>query len=173
MQESAEYYNDTAVRLAMDGQHEEAIACLRKGLSLDPKNSTLWFNLALSSRAVGRLSDAKGALLKSAQANPLDVDVLDTLGIVLHESGDDADAEESYGHALEIDPGNGRVWNNYGVLLFGQSRFEEARKAFEKAVALVPDFDDALYNLRDTYEELGRFDEMKKCAEILERRGVT
>ena len=58
------------------------------------------------------------------------------------------------------------------MILFGQTRFDEASKAFEKAVTLVPDFDDALYNLRDTYEELGRTDDMKKCAEILERRGV-
>ena len=172
MEESAEYYNDTAVVLAAKGQHAEAIACLRKGLSLDPKNPILYFNLALSSRAVGKLEDAKNALLQAAKSNPLDVDVLDTLGVVLHESGDDLDAEESYRHALELEPGNGRVWNNYGVLLFGQSRFDEACKAFEKAVTLVPDFDDALYNLRDTYEELGRTDDMKKCAAILERRGV-
>ena len=155
MEESAEYYNDTAVVLAAKGQHSEAIACLRKGLSLDPNNPILYFNLALSSRAVGKLEDAKNALLQAAKSNPLDVDVLDTLGVVLHESGDDFDAEESYRHALELDPGNGRVWNNYGVLLFGQTRFDEACKAFEKAVTLVPDFDDALYNLRDTYEELG------------------
>lgn len=172
MEESAEYYNDTAVVLAAEGHHAEAIACLRKGLSLDPKNSILYFNLALSSRALGLLEDAKNALVKAVKENPLDVDSLDTLGVVLHESGHDEDAEESYRNALAIKPGNGRVWNNYGVLLFGQSRFEEARVAFEKAVTLVPDFDDALYNLRDTYEELGRTDDMKKCAAILERRGV-
>jgi Tfp pilus assembly protein PilF len=86
--------------------------------------------------------------------------------------GEDSGAEESYRLALELSPGNGRVWNNYGVLHFGQSRFDDARKAFEKAVALVPDFDDALYNLRDTYEALGRVDDMKKCADILIRRGV-
>jgi len=173
MEETAAYLNDTAVALAARGNHEEAIACLRKGLRLEPKNGILWFNLALSSRELGRLDEARNALLQAAKANPLDVDVLDTLGVVLHESGEDSSAEEAYLAALEIAPGNGRVWNNYGVLLFGQSRFEEACKSFEKAVTLVPDFDDALYNLRDTYEELGRMDDMKKCADILTRRGVT
>lgn len=172
MEDSAAYLNDTAVVLAAKGQHKEAIACLKKALRLEPKNSILWFNLALSSRALGRLEEARNALLEAAKANPLDVDTLDTLGVVLHEMGEDSGAERSYRLALELSPGSGRVWNNYGVLQFGQSHFDDARKSFEKAVALVPDFDDALYNLRDTYEALGRVDDMKKCADILIRRGV-
>ncbi|HNY21914.1 MAG TPA: tetratricopeptide repeat protein [Treponemataceae bacterium] len=74
-----------------------------------------------------------------------------------------------YRNALELAPGNGRVWNNYGVLLFGQARYPEACQAFEKAVALVPDFADALYNLRDTYEELGRHDDARKCGAMFTR----
>lgn len=170
MEETVEYLNDSAVLLAADGHHEEAIASLRKGLRFAPHNSTLWFNLALSYRALGKRDDARNALLHAARENPLDVDILDTLGVVLHEVGEDAAAEESYQHALEIDPSNGRIWNNYGVLQFGQERFEEACQSFEKAVTLVPDFDDALYNLRDTYEELGKTGAMEKCTAMLARR---
>jgi len=64
------------------------------------------------------------------------------------------------------------VWNNYGVLLFGQSRFPEACQSFEKAIALVPEFDEALYNLRDTYEALGKTGEMEKCSAMLVKRDV-
>ncbi|MCD1654166.1 tetratricopeptide repeat protein [Treponema zuelzerae] len=171
MEETSAWLNDNAVQLAAEGLHEEAIASLRKGLLSDSHNPVLWFNLALSCRAIGRLPEAREALLHAAEENPLDVDTLDTLGVVLHETGEDSAAEECYQNALELSPGNGRVWNNYGVLQFSQSRFEEAAQSFEKAVTLIPDFDDALYNLRDTYEELGRSDDMNTCARILEQRG--
>jgi len=169
MEETPEYLNDRAVMLASEGLHEEAIACLKKGLLLAPSNGILWFNLALSCRALGRRDEARDALLKAARDKPLDVDILDTLGVVLHELGEDASSEECYRNALDIDPGNGRIWNNYGVLQFSQERFAEACASFEKAITLIPDFDDALYNLRDTYEELGRVEDMQKCAAMLER----
>jgi Tfp pilus assembly protein PilF len=171
MQETPEYLNDTAVRLAASGDHEQAIACLRKALRHTPRSSILWFNLALSYRALGRMTGAREALFKALEINPLDVDSLDTLAVILRESGEDTAAEELYRRALDLAPGNGRIWNNFGVLCFTEARYEEAREAFEKAVALVPDFDDALYNLRDTYEELGRDDDRSKCAAILARRG--
>ncbi len=169
MEESPAFLNDSAVTLAAKGNHEEAIACLRRGIQLAPRNAILWFNLGLSLRATGKLTEAREALLKAAEANPTDVDSIDTLAVVLHETGEDAASERMYRNALEIAPGNGRVWNNYGVLLFGQSRFPEACQAFERAIALVPDFADALYNLRDTYEELGRHDDARKCAAMFRR----
>lgn len=173
MEETPAYLNDSAVLLAADGHHAEAIASLRKGLLLDPENATMWFNLGLSYRATGNLPDARHALLQALRNNPLDVDTLDTLGVVLHEIGEDESSGEAYRNALELAPGNGRVWNNYGVLLFSQSKFDEACKSFEKAVSLIPDFEDALYNLRDTYEELGKTALMEKCDAALNARRRT
>lgn len=170
MKETAESLNDSAVQLAAEGYYDESIACLRKGLLLDSSNSILWLNLALSYRALGRWHDARSALFQAAKGNPLDVDILDTLGVVLHELGEDVASEEAYQHALSIAPGNGRVWNNYGVLFFSQARYKEACQSFEKAVTLVPDFNDALYNLRDTYEALGKKDDMEKCTAMLAKR---
>ncbi len=170
MKETVEFLNDSAVILASDNQHEEAVASLRKGLLIDPYNSTLWLNLALSYRALNRLEDARNALFQAVKGNLLDVDILDTLGVVLHEMGEDAASEEVYQNALEISPGNGRVWNNYGVLFFSQGKYREACQSFEKAITLIPDFDDALYNLRDTYEALGKIEETEKCTAMIEKR---
>jgi Tfp pilus assembly protein PilF len=86
--------------------------------------------------------------------------------------GEDTAAEEAWQNALELDPGNGRIWNNFGTLCFGQSRFTEACQAFEKSVALIPYFEEALYNLRDTYEALGRTGDMEKCSALLDKTGV-
>jgi len=48
MQETADFFNDSAVMLAAEGCHSEAIACLRRGLQLEPYSSLMWFNLGLS-----------------------------------------------------------------------------------------------------------------------------
>jgi tetratricopeptide (TPR) repeat protein len=170
MKETSTYLNDSAVVLAADGFHAEAIASLRKGILLEPTNSVMWFNLGLSYHALGKPEEARRALLQAAKYNPLDVDTLDTLGVVLHELGEDSSSEECYQNALELMPENGRVWNNYGVLQFSLERFPEACRSFEKAITLVPELDDALYNLRDTYEALGKTLEMEKCSAILAKR---
>ncbi|TAH55265.1 MAG: tetratricopeptide repeat protein [Treponema sp.] len=172
MIESPASLNDLAVQLASDGCHDEAIACLQKALLVEPHNPVLWYNLALSYRVLGRQDDARASLINAVREAPEDIDALNTLGVVSHELGDDAGAAECYRTALELEPGNGTVWNNYGVLFFGQSRFDEARSSFEKALSLIPELDDALYNLRDTYEELGMTDEMDKCDAMLKQRNV-
>lgn len=169
MRESAENLNDCAAVLAASGQHTEAIACLKRALLLDQGNPCLWFNLALSYRATGDLPGAKSALLRAGAGNPHDVDIIDTLAVVQHELGEDSYAERAYLMALELEPYNGRVWNNYGVLQFSQKRYKEAVTSFEKAVTLIPDFADALYNLRDTYDELGNTTARDTCAGMLAR----
>lgn len=172
MEETSEFLNDSAVILAKKGLHEEAIACLRKGLLLEQQNSVMWFNLALSYRALGQLYEARGALFQALHIQPFEIDYLDTLAVVLHELGEDEGAEGCYVTILEFDPGNGRVWNNYGVLQFSQERYDEACQSFEKALFLIPEFHEALYNLRDTYGELGKTVEMETCTRLLEELGI-
>ena len=138
MKETAEYLNDSAVLFASEGSHKEAIACLRKGLLLEPGNGILWFNLALSYRAIGNRKEARTALMNAVQANPADPDIIDTLAVVLHELGEDSSAGEAYRQALELAPGNGRIWNNFGVLQFSQARYADAASSFEKLWPLFP-----------------------------------
>lgn len=172
MEETIEYLNDTAVMLAKEAMHDEAIACLRKGLLKEPTNATLWFNLSLSLRAQGKIHEAQSALITAAEAYPFDPDVWDTLGLVSHELGDIETAQIAYLNALDIAPENGRIWNNYGVLFFSQEKYLEARQSFEKALTLDPTDNDALFNLHDTYEILNLDTEKEQCAKILKERNI-
>lgn len=172
MEETVEYLNDTAVMLAKEDMHDEAIACLRKGLLKEPNNATLWFNLSLSLRAQGKIHEAQSALITSAESDPFDQDVWDTLGLVSHELGDIETAQISYLNATELAPENGRIWNNYGVLFFSQEKYTEARNSFEKALTLDPNDNDALFNLHDTYDILGLDAEKDLCAKILKERKI-
>ena len=77
MQETADFFNDSAVMLAAEGCHNEAIACLRRGLQLEPYSSLMWFNLGLSYYALDDKDNSRYALYESALTlDPLSEDTL-------------------------------------------------------------------------------------------------
>ena len=169
MQETADFFNDSAVMLAAEGCHSEAIACLRRGLQLEPFSSLMWFNLGLSYYALDDKDNSRHALYEAARCNPFDADIWDTLGVVLHETGEMEASRLAYTKALELETENGRIWNNYGTLLFNEEKYEQARRAFESALTLDPNAEDAIFNLRDTYTMLGNKKLARKCSKIIDR----
>ncbi len=166
-EENVKFLNDTAVEMGMDGLHREAIACLKKGLRLDPENSRLWLNLGLSFYALNELENCIYALRQSLNTDANQPDAWDLLGLVFQEKGNFIESKLSYDQALKFEPENGRIWNNYGTLLFAEKKYKEARRAFESAIALNSNLGDAVFNLRDTYIELGENELADKCCEIL------
>lgn len=169
MRETADFFNDSAVRLALEGCHSEAIACLRRGLQLEPYSSLMWFNLGLSYYALDDKDSSRCALYQAIRCDPLDADIWDTLGVVLHETGEFEASRLAYKKALDLESDNGRIWNNYGTLLFNEEDYERARRAFESALTLDPHATDTLFNLRDTYEILGNKKLAKKCSKIIDK----
>ena len=171
---SPAFLNANAVLLAQEGMHKEAVSCFFQGLRLDPENPALWYNLAMTYRAMGELEKAKSALINSLEAAPEDTETLNSLGVVFHEMGDDIQAEVCLQIALEINPCNGEAWNNFGVLLFCKKDYKEAARSFETALSFMKPEESggALINLRDTYSELGEAEKEARCTEILKRMGV-
>ena len=173
MEETADFFNDSAVSLAAEGCHTEAIACLRRGLQLEPYSSLMWFNLGLSYYALNEKDNSRHALYQAARCDPFDADIWDTLGVVLHETGEIDASRLAYTKALELEAENGRIWNNYGTLLFNEEKYEQARRAFESALTLDPESEDTLFNLRDTYTMLGYKTLARKCSKIIDRMALT
>ncbi len=167
MKETADYFNDLAVHLAADGLHKEAVACFKRGLQLEPKNSLLWFNLGLSYYALHEKEHSCEVLMQAARYNPADADIWDTLGVILHETGELESSRKAYMKALDLEVNNGRIWNNYGTLLFNEEKYDQARRAFESALTLDPESEDTLFNLRDTYKVLGNEPLAEQCNALL------
>ena len=172
---SPAFLNANAVLLAQEGMHKEAVSCFFQGLRLDPQNPALWYNLAMTYRAMGDLQKAKTALINSLESAPEDTETLSSLGVVFHELGDDIQAEICLQIALEIDPCSGEAWNNLGVLMFCRKDYNEAARAFETALIFMEaeEAGDALINLRDTYSELGDAKKEARCAEMLKKMGIS
>ena len=82
MQENSEALNSRAIELATDGAYPEAVACLKRALSIDRDNYLLWYNLGVIYRNSGDLEYAKQAFKKAASINSEDAEVVPQEGIV-------------------------------------------------------------------------------------------
>lgn len=165
MTESAEQLNNHALTLARDGQMEESLACLRRAATLEPENALIWYNLGITLRDSGRLSEARGALEKAHALAEEDEEMLDALAVVCMNLGDTDTALSLCAEGLSRNELNARLWNTFGVLYFQREELDLACEAFEHAVTLNPYYYDALYNLRDTYDELGNEAGRERCAQ--------
>jgi len=62
------------------------------------------------------------------------------LGLVALEAGDESAAEAQIAAVLALDPTNADALNMQGVTNRRLGRFQEARAAYERAVALAPEY---------------------------------
>jgi len=95
----------------------QAVAEAKAAAALEPKNSVVWENLAqIYRRMIGSAAGAEGW------------------------------AESAYQQAVSLSPFDPRLRVDFGGLLYGLGKFEEAGKQFETAVRLNPNFANAWYN---------------------------
>ncbi|MDR3607051.1 MAG: tetratricopeptide repeat protein [Oligoflexia bacterium] len=104
---------------------------------------------------LGKFNDAQFAFKRALSVESKNDDLLFEIGKTELENGDLADAATSYRTLLERNPAHLQAWYNYGVAQVGLRRFEEARKAFEKTVALDPVSEQGWYNLAFVAERSG------------------
>lgn len=171
MLETADKLNNQAIMLAAGGSFREAIACFVRAITIEKDNYLLWYNLGITYRDAGKLSEAREALSRAYSISSDDDDVIESLALVCCAMGDFQAAFDCCGEGLDANPRNLRLWNTAGVIYFNRGEYQAAAEAFERAVSLNPWYGDALYNLRDTYERLGNADGQRECAARLQAMG--
>ena len=165
MKENVMSLNSQAIELASSGQYIEAIACLKRALSLEKYNPLLWYNLGITYRDAGNLAAAKSALMNAHEINEEDDEVLETLALICFNQGCNEEALSYCLEGLSNNSQNAHLWNTLGVIYFNTNDFPMAAEAFENAVTINSYYYDALFNLRDTYEELGNTAGYQMCVE--------
>jgi arylsulfatase A-like enzyme/Flp pilus assembly protein TadD len=83
---------------------------------------------------------------QAAQLNPLDVKAQSNLGTVYLQSGRLADAEHAFRRAL-ISEQNAAAYNGLGIIAMQRNDMIGARRNYERAIQLNPDFAEAQFNL--------------------------
>lgn len=154
MIERSDSLNNQAILLASDGAYIEAIACFKRAIVIDKNNYLLWYNLGVTYRDAGKLEDAENALEMAFRIAPEKEDVGETFATICLMQKKFSKVQKICMDTLDFNPVNPHLWNLLGVTEFQQENYEEASSYFEQAVSINPYYQDALYNLRDTYSVL-------------------
>lgn len=102
--------------------------------------------LARERRKSGQLSQARDIVQKVLEHSPEYLDAWVLLGAILGEERDNDAALLALMRAQKLAPNNPDVYNNLGNILQRLDRFEDARRCFDQALTLKPDFITALQN---------------------------
>src|SRR5436190_1515815 len=130
---------------------------------------------ALVAAAKGRAAggDAAGALTALQQAQtraPGRADLHKLQGDIAVKVGDKAGALAAYRSALELDRGYVQVWLDLGRLHEEKEELSEARKAYERALDVLPTFHEAALALADLLRRSGHVRAaIVRLAEMLEQ----
>ena len=82
MLERSDSLNNQAILLASDGAYNEAIACFKRAIIIDKENYLLWFNLGVTYRDAGNLTEAENALETAYRMAPEKEDVAETFATI-------------------------------------------------------------------------------------------
>ena len=115
---------------------------------------------ALRLRRAGRLAEAADIYSQILRANPNHFEALHSLGILRYQSGQIDEAERLIGAAIAIEPRADAIYNR-ACLLLKLGRTEDAIGCFGEAIAVKPDYVEALTNRGGALMQLQRYAEAK------------
>ena len=131
-----------------EGKLEEAISFYRQAIAIEP-NSSVHYNLGIAFHHQGNLPGAFTHYQEAIALNPDDIQVRYNLAFLLQQQGLLELAINNYQQVINLSSPKDlikvKAYSNWGGILIGQGKFNEAIEIFEKAIALQPE-DATLYN---------------------------
>lgn len=126
---------DRAIMLHRSGKLDEAEACYRRILDLDPCDFDALHLLGVLAAQQLRYEDAERAMRDALAIDPSDPSCLRHYGNVLAEMGRHREAVDSYDRALALVPEDAMARTDRGAALHAMGRFAAAADDFSRALA--------------------------------------
>ena len=128
------------------GQWDQAIDLLNKAAAADPKQASVWGELAEAwlgksvkqpkEEAAQSYQKATEAFAKAVEIAPTQAGLYNDCGLALAKAGHFDEAAQMLSKAAELDPpGAGKYYYNLGALLLDRGQTDAAAAQFKKAVA--------------------------------------
>ncbi len=135
-------------------ENDKAFEELQEAVKLDPKNDFAHVRLAVLLSDEGRTDEALAEIDTALKLNPKSKWAWLWQGWILAKNKKDlVGAREAYGKALNLDSRFDMAFYNYAWTFVEQepADHDKARENFEKALAINPDYKEALYGLGMVY----------------------
>jgi tetratricopeptide (TPR) repeat protein/SAM-dependent methyltransferase len=126
---------------------DEAVACYRQMLALEPNLAAAHLNLGNALWALGDHEKAEASYRRALSLQPDLVNAHNNLGTVLLERNGLDEAVACYRKALALAPDYAEALNNLGAALCRQGKLDEGEASIRRALALKPDLAGAHDNL--------------------------
>jgi tetratricopeptide (TPR) repeat protein len=143
------------------GRLDQAIACGRTALRLQPDNAEAANNLGTVLLEQGQAEAAAEQFRAALRVRPHFALACNNLGNALRLLGDSAGALAHFRKAVEFDPNLAAAHSNLGQMLLEQHQLHEALGHCRAALWLQPTFAPAHSNLGNVLRDLGRLTEAK------------
>ena len=117
---------------------------------------------SLACMAIDKNFEAKKILLKILEEKPMNITILNNLGLASVKCGDNDEAKGYYDKALKIKPDFLDALVNLGNLKLKINKSEQAKELFVKAIKIDKQIIPAKISLAGYYEQLGSFEKAKE-----------
>lgn len=131
LQELAGYYLQV-------GKNDQSLALTQRLISLGVKTAQVYFLDGVANQSLGRIKDATDDFEQATTQEPTNAQILLTLTTLYLQTNRASDAERVAKRATTFNPSDKRVFENYGLVLGQEQKFDDARTQFEIAAKLDP-----------------------------------
>ena len=152
------------------GQNQAAAACFERCRRLEPRQFEWTYLLAVTRSVLGQTDAALVAFEAAAAMRPNDLPTAVRRADLLELSGERSAAADALRQALQLAPDGAAVRYRLGRLAAGQAD-GEAIQHFEAAIAVEPDYREAIYALAQELRRVGRESEAEEQLERYESVG--
>lgn len=120
------------------GKADQALALTQRLLSLGAKTAQVYYLDGIANQMLGRVRDETADLEQATALDPTNPQILLTLTDLYLKTNRGADAERVAKRATTFNTTDERVWENYGLVLGQEGKYDDARTQFEQAAKLAP-----------------------------------
>ncbi len=162
-----------ATALEREGKKEEAIEIYKKIIGKKEDCVDAYIGMGRIYTSIDKYEEARNAYEKAYKLNPNDVNVCQSLAFIYEKIGNEKDALKYLDFGIEIEPENKHLWTTKGRILLNTGKYEDAKRAYQKAISIDSDFRPAVEGLKDVERKIEEEEIENYARSVLEEENRT
>ncbi|PIR85252.1 hypothetical protein COU15_01795 [Candidatus Kaiserbacteria bacterium CG10_big_fil_rev_8_21_14_0_10_45_20] len=160
----------SVVPLEIEGAYDVAVSTLEKSREFNPKNPEIDFRLAQVHLVGGTESQSSEAIARALELKPNYTNAILLRAQTELDKGEIDNAINSVSVAVYFEPQNSSLLYQLGLLLLEKKAYSDASRAFERALAVEPNFANASFFLAHAYSFLNKTEEAVQLLQSLKEK---